>query len=685
MPPRIFSGLVPLVLPLALFLGRPAQDPPGPGSSSGNPPQLPKPAPATPAPSEEQEAALAKVLCEALDRGDLEAARKALAEGARPDLGMGAGEDTTKGRTPLIHAVLSGRAELVELLIGAGARLEAGDDAKHTPLMYAVIAKNPAMVRLLFRAGARFDARDDSDTEALGYLEAGSELARLVEELGRANAALLAALAADDLAGARKALEDGASPNANDGESSLLMTAVRKGDVQLVEALLSQGCRPDLLHVQSFSLQTPLGVAAGEGSLELLRLLAQGRKLAPIALDTALASAAASTAGERLERVQLLLASGANPARPMLLQTPALPAAAAQGDLETMSALLAAGADSQAVDEALGRAVAIEDAARALTVVRALLAIGANPSNDYLSTNALGDAARRADAEVLALLFAKTDDAGLSAAVAQASRDGHADGLRWLCEHGDARVDFAFRPGIFPPALVAAIEKGHLDCARILLAAGADPNLAPTFDHDSPLIAAVRAKSREAVSLLLEAGAEPERSYEVFLRGQVSALSFAKESGDEGILALLAAKAASPGLDPIGRTLARTKLRFEDIGAFHRIRFDDPKTGRSQTVYVRRTVEEFGSLRVQEAFSLCFDAASAPSTENLRTWFLERFAVGGLVLEAPGPAQERWRVRFRVALPCDARPQRLVEYLQIVQSTADELERKFQPGEEDRL
>lgn len=680
MPPRFLSGLVPLVLPLLLLTVPPGQD-----SPERHPPQLPKPAPTKPAVSEEQEALLAKLLCEALDRGDAEAARKALAEGARPDLGMGAGEDTTKGRTPLIHAVLSGRAELVELLIGAGARLDAGDDAKHTPLMYAVIAKSPAMLRLLFQAGARLDAVDQEGNTASAYLEAESELAKELEELARKNRALLIAVSGDDLAGALQMLEDGASPNANDGANSLLMAALRKGELELVQKLLAKGCRPDLLLVQSFSLETPLGLAAAEGSLELLRLCVQGRKLAPVALDTALASAAGSTAGERLERVKLLLASGANPARPMLLQTPALPAATALGDVETMTALLAAGADQQAVDEALGRAVGVADDALARELVRALLAIGANPSYDFLSTNALGDAARRADAEVLALLFEKIDATGLNIAVAQAARDGHAEGLGWLCEHGKGRIDFGFQPGIFAPALVGAIEKGHMDCAKLLLAAGADPNLAPTFDKDSPLIAAVRAKDRAALELLLAAGADPALSHELFLRGQVSALGFAREQGVEWITQLLAGQSSGAAQDPLGATLARSELNFSEESGLHRIQYEITQRSRSQTVYVRRKVEEFESLRVQEAFSLCYDAERAPTAEELRAWFQRRFALGGLVLEAPSENQRNWRVRFRCAVACDCTPQRLAATLRILQATADDLEHQFNPGEEDRL
>lgn len=65
--------------------------------------------------------------------------------------------------------------------------------------------------------------------------------------------------------------------------------------------------------------------------------------------------------------------------------------------------------------------------------------------------------------------------------------------------------------------------------------------------------------------------------------------------------------------------------------------------------------------------------------------FRTRFGIGGCVLEPPDAQQQNWRIRFRNPAPCDLTEARLREHLNLVQSTADELEKTQHPGAEDRL
>ncbi|MBK7875200.1 MAG: ankyrin repeat domain-containing protein [Planctomycetes bacterium] len=675
MPVRLLT----LVLPLLALLGaglRPREDAPFP---------LPKPVATKPPLADERRAELARALCEALDRGDAEAASKALVDGANPNVGMGAGEETTKGRTPLIHAVLAGKAELVDLLLAHGARLDDGDDAKHTPLMYAALTKDLELARHLVRIGARLDAEDREGQVALAYAPEGEPLAQFLADVAAKNTALFERVAAGELKDAWKLVADGASPNANDGKSSLLMAAVRAGDNGLVATLIAGGCRPGLLHAAGFVVETPLGVAAESASLELLRLLLKDTQPGRAALDDALACAAGAERDDRAERVKLLLAAGADPAADMLLQTPALPGAAARGDLATMALLLAAGADQRAVDHALVRAAGVEDEAKALAATRALLAIGANATYEYLFTNALGAAATRGHAQVLEVLFAKTTDEALSCSVSQAAREGSAKGLAWLCERGKGRIDFAHRAGPFDSALIAAIGAGCVDCVKVLLGAGADANQPASSDEDSPLIAAVRARSEPVIQLLLAAGADPEKTWDTIFRGELSALGVAQEEGDAGILALLERGASKATADPARSALTRAKLNFEDIGDYFELPYSDADSNRAQRVFVRKERYEYESLSVHELLSLCYDAKVAPKPDQLVQWFQRRFALGGLVLEAPTEGQENWRIRYRILIASDAPPERWSHYLQLVQGTADALEKEFNPGAEDRL
>ncbi len=643
---------------------------------------LPKPAAPRAALDDEGRAAIAQRLCTVIDAGDAEAIAAALGDGANPNVGMGAGEDTTAGRTPLIHAVLVGRADLVDLLVARGARLDNGDAGGHTPLMYAALLGNADLCKHLLRIGARPDAVDKQGGTAADQTKGRTEIDELLAAARKGHDAVLAALAGGDFAAARQAVDAGASPNANDGATSLLLRAVAADDDRQVADLLALGCRPDLLHVDGFSSSTPLGVAADKAGLPVLqRLLAAGPGQA--ALDGALSEAASSERSDRKERVRRLLAAGANPNVGTLLLPPALPMATMRGDLETMALLLQSGADRSTVDLALVRAAANDDQDLALRLVTALLAIGADVDHDEFYANALGAAAEKANVRVMALLLPGASKDTLNTAIGQATRAGNADGLQWLLVKGAANVDLKFKAGIYAPPLIEAIEKGHVACVARLLEAGADANQEPEWPAESPLTTAVKAGHREIVEQLLAAGAEPLRPWGGALRPKESALDVARAAEDQAMVDLLERHAKRH--DAMGALLVEAGLHFEDAGDCHRLRFDDDGSHRGQIVWIRKAVDTYGALAVHEVFSLCYDAAEPPDDVLLRQVFLHRYAIGGLVLEAPSAAQEHWRIRFRIEAPADVTAPRLATYLQLVQSTADALEREISPAAEDRL
>lgn len=646
----------------------------------------PKPRPAQPVLDDERSAALARQLCTALDAHDTAAVQKALADGANPNVGMGAGEDDTAGQTPLIHAVLAKDQPLVALLAAHGARLENGDEAGHTPLMYAVLHEDEAMVRFLLRFGARPDAADKDGNRASVFTKDAPELAELLRTTERQHAAVLQALADDDLAAARAATAAGASPNAHDGQRCVLLQAARAKDLAACRELLEAGCRPDLLLVDGFSVTSPLAHAAEFADLPLLRLLLRPG-LGQVALDEALGCAVDHDGEDRSARVQLLLDAGARPRAYLGLGSGPLQRAAAKGDLPTMAKLLAAGADQDAVDLSLASAAAQEDEAKALATVQALLAIGADASREHFQTTALGAAGGRGHLAVLERLFARCSDEALNLAVAQLAREGAAPALAWLCEHGKGRIDFTTAPMPFDPPLQAAIGEGHLDCVKALLAAGCPVDQAPGIGHETPLVAAIQAGNQAAIELLLAAGADPAKVWKSPLGPSQSALDVAKEVGNDTLLALLqkaVPQRASPD-DPLGATMRRAGLRSEDLGDFHKLHYTHDDTGRTQTIYLRKRVDRYGELAVQELFSLVYDRAEPPTAELLRNAFARRFGVGGLVLERPSETQKNWRIRFRTTPTVDVTPADFARYCDVTQSTADELERELNPGAEDLL
>lgn len=137
--------------------------------------------------------------------------------------------------------------------------------------------------------------------------------------------------------------------------------------------------------------------------------------------------------------------------------------------------------------------------------------------------------------------------------------------------------------------------------------------------------------------------------------------------------------------EPLAQRLTAAGLKFTEQEKFYQLRYASTATKRSQTVYVRRSAEEYRSLKLNELFTLCYDSKEAPSAEQLLKIFQKRFTIGGLILEAPTAAQTNWRIRYRIEALTDLAPTKLAEYLQVVQATGDELEKEFQPGQEDRL
>ncbi|MBL9076770.1 MAG: ankyrin repeat domain-containing protein [Planctomycetes bacterium] len=671
MPTRLVSTLL-----LCALGGMPrAQDPPFP---------LPKPAPDRPTPDDAEAAARARRLCEAIDAGKAAVVTEALLAGTSPDTGMGAGADSTAGRTPLIHAVVARRPELVDLLLAHGARFELGDDAGHTPLMYAARIGDADAIRRLVRLGARPDAQDDDQQEAREH--APDDATRVVVQTARDHhATLLQALAQNDLAAARQAIAAGASPNGNDGVRSALGHAVRTGSVEACQELLQAGARPGLMLVDGWSVTSPLAIAAKSGSLAVLRTLLAA---APDvwALGHALCTAA-DAADDRLQRVELLLAAGAPADHEAGLQTPALAVAAGHGDLPVMAKLLAAGAPQSHADHALLRAAGIADAATAAGCVRALLAAGANASAPVLFQTALAAACARGHRDVAELLFERSDAATRNLAVGELAGEGPIDELKWLLARGGKDLDLDAGCTLRGAPLLEAIDHANHAAIKALLEAGADPNLPPTILSDAPLVRAVRRQDEPSIHRLLEHGADAWRKWEVPLRPPQSALDVANEIGYLGVVVLLESH-APPGdadLPPLGRALRRAGLHNDDIGGVWQLRYTDSATNRSQLVYLRKAVTTHGDLAGQEIYSLVYDAAEPPPNELVRSLFQQRFGLGGLVLEAATEQQPNWRIRFRYVAPTTLTPADLAEYLDIVQSTADQLERTANPGAEDRL
>lgn len=417
-----------------------------------------------PAPARKRSKALAK----AVEAGDLAAVVVELEAGADPD----APDD--RGMTPLLNALRLKRADMVEALLDAGARL---DTPPNLPPIFAALAEQP-LLELLLAAGADVNARDRSGQTPL-----------MVASWRKHPTAALRLVAA------------GADVNALDdrGDTALVYACMHE-QAEIVAALLDADADPTVV---SKTKHTALYYAASNANEALTRRLFE-LFVAGAARDAKLDFVVAVTRSD-VDAVRRALEAGASPkTTDPFLKWPALMWAALLGDRETVLVLVEAGAPVDVKKDRLTPLRLLwsrDDRATALDLVRA----GADPNTTTRDgyTSLLSSAAQAGDADAVRGLLergARADSAALYAAAAA----GNAEIVRTLVGAG-ARVNAKDLLDRTP--LVRALESGFFDVARLLIEAGAPANGKAGY---VPLLSwAVATWRDEAFDLLLEHGSNP--------------------------------------------------------------------------------------------------------------------------------------------------------------------------------
>jgi ankyrin repeat protein len=303
---------------------------------------------------------------------------------------------------------------------------------------------------------------------ALGLLCAGASLAA-------SGPALVDAARNGDLDAVRSQLKGGADPNeaAPDG-STAVHWAVHRDNLDMLNALLAAGARPD--RVTRYEV-APLALAAQNGNAALVdRLLAAGADPDTVSQEGQTALMTAARNGS-VAAVRALLRRGAkvDPAESFRGQT-ALMFAAGEGNTDAAELLLEFGAELNA--RSTGGYTPLLFAVRnnRHETVRFLLAQGADV-NDRIpdGTSALSMAILNADFDLAALLL----EAGADPNVPD-PRGHPLHVVVWLHQPGKP-PDFAMNGEDPRPVPRPRGKLSHLDMARMLLAKGADPNVAITW------------------------------------------------------------------------------------------------------------------------------------------------------------------------------------------------------------
>ncbi|KAJ5159295.1 uncharacterized protein N7500_008946 [Penicillium coprophilum] len=430
--------------------------------------------------------------------------------------------DMKGDRGALQAASLGSYESVVEILLEAGADVNAQGGGYGNALQAAVYNGSPETVQILLRAGADVNAQGGYYSNALQaaayngspdtvqiLLRAGADINAHGGEFGNALQAAAYNRSPETI---QILLRAGADVNAQGGEyGNALQAAASRGKLETIQILLKAGAD---ISAQGGRFGNALQAAAIKGNLETMQILlragadvnAQGGHY-----SNAL-QAAAATFNARPETIQILLKAGADISAQGGAFGNALQAAAIRGNLETIQILLRAGADVNAQGGEYGNALQAAASRGKLETIQILLKAGADISaQGGRFGNALQAAAIQGNLETMQILLRAGADInaqggyyGNALQAAIATFNARPETIQILLRAG---ADVNAQGGEYSNALQAAAYNGNLEAVQILLRAGADVN-AQGGEYGNALQAAAYNGSLETIQILLRAGAD---------------------------------------------------------------------------------------------------------------------------------------------------------------------------------
>jgi len=412
-------------------------------------------------------------LLEAIVERDRDAVNELLVNGVSANARM------PGGWTALMSAADTGQADITRALLAAGADADAKDERGWTALMVAMQRRHAAVADALLAAGAdpTIDLNVCPTCLTGGRRQTFTPLPVVQPPV--------------------------VQPDPEEEQVTALTDAVKRGDADQVELLLSQGADANERTKKGF----PLMFAAEQGRLDLISLLLErGAEVNAVDNEDGGITALMFAAGEgHLQAAALLLDRGAE-VNPRYTSFTPLMAAAIMGHLDVVTLLLKRGADANRLDGEQGMTAGMHARTRRHTEI----------------------------AEMLGRL----DEAGvLGSALIREVRVGNMVGVVSLLERG-AEVNALGRG---PSPLMLAARNGRLDMARLLLERGADANT-PDKDGHNALMFAAQLGYLDLATLLLEWDADVNAEAEAL--GGATALMLAAANGHLGIVTSLLERGA---------------------------------------------------------------------------------------------------------------------------------------------
>ena len=177
----------------------------------------------------------------AAKRGDVTRVRELLKKGIPPD------NVDADGYSPMFWAAFNGHLDVVEVLIGSGAKLSFAGNSDGTPMHAAAMECSPAVIAVLAKNGAEVDTLNGAGLTSLW----------LASRYGHTNCV-------------RMLLNCGATANTPGERSSALHPAALFGHKDIVKALLDRGANVNSLDQHKL---TPLLSAVASDRFEIVQIL----------------------------------------------------------------------------------------------------------------------------------------------------------------------------------------------------------------------------------------------------------------------------------------------------------------------------------------------------------------------------------------------------------------------------
>lgn len=458
-------------------------------------------------------------LAEAARTADVEASKLLLKSGADVNL------PEPDGTTPLLWAVYHSSPDLVKVLLDAGADANLANDLDITPLLQASRFGNAELVSLLLASGAR-----------------------LVESEPKTETPLMAAARAGSVDAVQLLLDAGADPNAREpvDQQTALMWSVAEGHLDVAELLLQAGADPNV-QARVSELSERKNADFPTGGFAALHWAARDGNEAMIDLLLDHGADINARNGDGSTPMMLAIVNDRFDIAAKLL---ALGADANDGSLFYITEMRDATTDWRARDGTVYRADHSNELT-ALDLTRLLLEAGADPNKPF--SVQMHNASMCCDTKANSTAFFR---AAIAADV---------EGLKLMLAHG---ADTAWSPqeAIIDPTDLNPVPKGNVGKTALMMAinggkgvgvAGGPNDLRygpPEFREPG------NRDTLEAVNVLLAAGADPN----VADPNKETALHLAAKALHPGIVrALVAHGAALDAQDKDGLTAQQAVAKME--------------------------------------------------------------------------------------------------------------------------